>query len=83
MMKKTILTIVAALTMAITPAMAQVFMDDDEWNDGRARWEEGDLGVMVPAENVIYDQYVPVGEGLALLTGLGFVYLLGKRKKDK
>ena len=30
MMKKRILTIVAALTMAFTPAMAQVFVTDEE-----------------------------------------------------
>ena len=81
MMKKRILTIVAALAMAITPAMAQVFMDDEDYNNDRA-WTNGDLGVMVPQQNLNVDQYVPVGEGLALLTGLGFVYLLGKRKKD-
>ena len=28
-------------------------------------------------------KFTPVGEGLALLTGLGIVYLLGKRKKDE
>ena len=82
MMKKRILTIVAALAMAITPAMAQVFMDDEDYNNDRA-WTNGDLGVMVPQQNLNVDQYVPVGEGLALLTGLGFVYLLGKRKKDE
>ena len=82
MMKKRILTIVAALAMAITPAMAQVFMDDEDYNNDRA-WTNGDMGVMVPQQNVSYDQYVPVGEGLALLTSLGVVYLLGKRKKDE
>ena len=82
MMKKRILTIVAALAMAITPAMAQVFMDDEDYNNDRA-WTNGDMGVMVPQQNVSYDQYVPGGEGLALLTSLGVVYLLGKRKKDE
>ena len=85
MMKKRLLTIVAALTMAITPTMAQVFIGDDEWSDNRIQRSDEEFGVMVPAENVDYDQwkYVPVGEGLALLTGLGFVYLLGKRKKNE
>ena len=84
MMKKRLLTIVAALTMAITPTMAQVFIGDDEWSDNRIQRSDEEFGVMVPAENVDYDQwkYVPVGEGLALLTGLGFVYLLGKHKKE-
>lgn len=85
MMKKRILTIVAALTMAITPSMAQIFMDDNEWTDDRVQRGEEDFGVMVPAELVDYDQwkFVPVSEGIALLTGLGVVYLLGKRKKDE
>lgn len=82
-MKKRILTIVAALTMAITPAMAQVFMDEDGWTDSRVQAQGDNLGVMVPLENVQYDQYVPVGEGLFLLGGLGVAYLLGKRKKDE
>ena len=82
-MKKRILTIVTALTIAITPAMAQVFIDDNEWNGNRVQREEGDLGVMVLSQDSIYDQYVPVGEGLFLLGGLGVAYLLGKRKKDE
>ena len=81
-MKKRILTIVAALTLAITPAMAQVFLGDDEWTDSRVQAPQG-LGVMVPLQNVQYDQYIPVGEGLFLLGGLGVAYLLGKRKKDE
>ena len=82
-MKKRILTIVAALTIAITSAMAQVFIDDDEWNDNRVQREEGDLGVMVLTQDSNLDQYVPVGEGLFLLGGLSVAYLLGKRKKDE
>jgi len=83
MMKKRILTIVAALTMAITPAMAQVFMDDDEWNDSRIASTAQEVGVMVLEQNVLYDQYIPVGEGLFLLGGLGMAYLVAKRKKNE
>ena len=85
MMKKRILTIVAALTMAITPAMAQIFIEDDEWSDNRVQKSEEEFGVMVPKENVDYDQwkYTPVGEGVVLLAGLGLAYLVGKRKKDE
>ena len=81
-MKKRILTIVAVLTMAITPSMAQIFLDDDDVNKARCEYD-GKLGVIVPMQNDNHDQYVPVGEGLMLLTGLGFVYLLGKRKKSE
>ena len=82
MMKKRILTIVAALTMAITPAMAQIFMDD-EWNDSRIASTAQEVGAMVPEQNVLYDQYIPVGEGLVLLGGLGMAYLVAKRKKNE
>ena len=81
-MKKRILTIVAGLMMAITPSMAQVFLDDDDYNNTRAQYN-GELGVMVPPQNDLHDQYVPVGEGLVLLIGLGAAYLLGKRKKNE
>ena len=85
MMKKRILTIVAALTMAVTPSMAQIFMDDDEFTDDRVQKSAEDFGVMVPAQEWDVDQWkiTPIGEGLALLTGLGVAYLLGKRKKDE
>lgn len=83
MMKKRILTIVAAFTMAITPAMAQVFLDDDQTNENRGTMSAGAFGAMVPAEGLGVDQYIPVGEGLFLLSGLGVAYLLGKRKKDE
>ena len=82
-MKKRILTIVAALTLAITPAMAQVFLGDDEWNDNRVQRDGDAMGAMVPSLDYPNDQYIPVGEGLFLLGGLGVAYLLGKRKKDE
>ena len=81
-MKKRILTIVAGLMMAITPSMAQVFLDDDDYNNSRAQYN-GELGAIVPPQNDLHDQYVPVGESLVLLTGLGVAYLLGKRKKNE
>ena len=81
-MKKRILTIVAVLMMAITPSMAQIFLDDDDYNNARCEYT-GELGVIVPMQNDLHDQYVPVGEGLVLLTGLGVAYLLGKRKKNE
>lgn len=83
-MKKVLLTIVAVLTMAITPAMAQIFMGDDSENIGRTRCNPpGEFHIMVPTENVNYDQYVPVGEGIVVLAGLAGAYLLGKRKKKE
>lgn len=82
-MKKRILTIIATLTIAITPAMAQIYMDEDDWNNNRMRSDENSVGVMVAEQNIQIDQYVPLGEGVMLLAGLGFAYLLGKRKTNE
>ena len=81
-MKKLIMTIAIATLMAV-PAMAQIFLDDEDLNNrgNGASTIEG-LGVMVPEQNVTYDQYVPVGEGILLLAGLASAYLVGKRKKE-
>ena len=81
-MKKRIITIAALMLMAVVPAMSQVFiLEDNEWNNKRN--SQDGFGVMVPEQNVIYDQYVPVGEGLFVLAGLAGAYLLGKRKKEQ
>ncbi len=81
-MKKKIIAIAIA-TMMVVPATAQVFLDDEDLNnrENGASTIEG-LGVMVPEQNVTYDQYVPVGEGILLLAGLAGAYLVGKRKKE-
>ena len=81
-MKKLIIAITAVLTLATAPAMAQVFLDDDASNGNRAANADG-FGVMVPEQNVTYDQYVPVGEGMLLLAGLAGAYLIGKRRKEE
>ncbi len=79
-MKKLIMTIAIATLMAV-PATAQVFLDDEDLNN-RATNPDG-FGVMVPEQNVTYDQYVPVGEGILLLAGLAGAYLVGKRRKEE
>lgn len=84
MMKKRILTIVAALMMAITPAMAQVFITDEEaWEHVRSEVDKPTLNVIIPLQDVEYDQYLPLGDGLLVLAGMGAAYLLGKRKKEQ
>jgi len=71
--------------MAMTPAMSQIFMiSEDEYNGNRTPGDPGVLGsVMTPTQNINTDQYVPLGDGLLLLAGLGGAYLLGKRKKEE
>lgn len=86
-MKKRIIAIATLMLMAVAPAMSQVFvLEEDDWNNNkRGRISENDFGVMVPQENVEYDQWkqAPVGEGIMLLAGLAGAYLLGKRKKEQ
>ncbi len=81
-MKKRIITIAAALMMATAPAMAQVFiMDEDDYQGNRATGPG--LGAMIPMQDNPNDQYIPVGEGVFVLAGLAGAYLLGKRKKEQ
>lgn len=83
MMKKRILTVVVALFVAVVPAMSQVFITDEEaWESDRAAKGPEAITVMIPEQNIKYDQFIPVGDGLLLLAGMGAAYLLGKRKKN-
>ena len=50
---KKLIAIIAALMLATAPAMAQVFiMDEDEYNNGRAGTDANGFGVMVPEQDV-------------------------------
>lgn len=81
-MKKLIMTIAIA-TMFVAPAMAQVFLDDEDMNGNRANGSS-QLVINNPA---VYDSgddwYAPVGEGIILLAGLAGAYLVGKRRKEE
>ena len=81
-MKKKIFAIATLLMLAAAPAMAQVFiMDEDEWNGNRVGKTSMDVdlpGIYNSGE----DWYTPVGEGIVVLAGLAGAYLLGKRKKE-
>ena len=82
-MKKRIIAIAAALMMATAPAMAQVFiMEEDDYNGNRVGTTS--LDVDLPG---VYDSgddwFTPVGEGLFVLAGLAGAYLVGKRRKEE
>ena len=80
-MKKLLSLLVLAL--AAVPAMAQVFLDDEDMNGNRANGGS-QLVINNPA---VYDSgedwYAPVGEGIVLLVGLAGAYLVGKRRKEE
>lgn len=81
-MKKKIVTIVIALMLSSIPAMAQIFMSDEDLQNNRVGSTH--LGVDLPgAYNSGEDWYAPVGSGAVLLAGLAGAYLLGKRHKNE
>lgn len=81
-MRKIALTIALSFGL-IYAASAQVFMIDDDANNGRADAGEG-VSVIVPIHGVEYDQtnYTPLGGGTLLLAGLGAAYLMKKKKQQ-
>jgi hypothetical protein len=82
-MKKKIVTIVIALMLSSIPAMAQIFISDEDLQNSRVGTTN--LGMDLPGTyNSGEDWYAPVGSGAVLLAGLAGAYLLGKRhKKEK
>lgn len=80
-MKKRIAILTAAMLMAMT-AKAQMFTMENEVNELREPVAE-DHGI-IPFHGVEFDQsnYIPLGDGVLLLTALGGAYLIGKRKKE-
>ena len=70
-MKKSLIMLIMAMLMTVGPAMAQVFMmeDDDAMN---VRDGEGIVfNVIVPSQDSGSEQFLPLGGGTALLIGLG------------
>lgn len=81
MMKKTVV-LLTVLFMAVVPLKAQVFIADDEF-EGMMRKDDPEYVLVVPLQGLSTDQYLPVGDGLLLLAGLGGAYLLRKSKKTE
>ena len=83
-MKKKVLAITAALMLMTAPAMAQIFIMEDEENIGNRCATNGSMAVPLPGINASgEDWYAPVGSGVCLLAGLAGAYLVGKRKKNE
>jgi len=78
---KLIATVVLMLFLAL-PAHAQVFIMDDEF-ESNMRVGESEFVVPSPYQGGDLDQFVPLGDGLLLLAGLGGAYQLKKRKKEQ
>lgn len=82
-MKKLIMAIILVAMLAPATATAQVFLDDNTMTNNRDLHDREEFGVMVPRENVDYDQwkYVPIGDGWVMLLGLAGAYMFGMRSK--
>lgn len=83
-MKKAITIIpILMLTLAL-PVSAQIFNAEDS-HVLRSDPEEVLSGVILPKNGELGDQensiFVPLGEGMLLLSALGGAYLLNKRRK--
>ena len=80
-MKKVLsLTFVMMLALA---GQAQVFVLEGE--GAQRAGNSSDINTIIPLHNVEYDQendYVPLGSGVIALAGLGFSYLLAKKRKQ-
>jgi hypothetical protein len=69
--------------MAVVPMRSQILIvSEEEYNSNRAQGT-GTFNVMVPTQDVAYDQYLPLGDAVLLLTGLAGAYLLGKQRNKK
>lgn len=85
-MKKICFIFVIILSLIITPAFGQMILTEEDLGiNPRAGKPAPTSGVMVPVQNVTYDQweYLPLGNGLWLLVGLGGAYLLKKKSSQK
>ncbi|MBQ8959260.1 MAG: hypothetical protein IJ057_12325 [Bacteroidales bacterium] len=81
---KKLIAIAAALMIVTASATAQVFINDDEFNNQREEISPMDLDVDLPGwYNSGNDWYAPVGSGIAVLAGLAGAYLIGKRRKEE
>lgn len=78
-----IIVVLFSLMMMPTVANAQMYLatEDEELNSDRIGTTEWFLGGD-PYQGGDLDQYLPLGDGLLLLTCLGGAYLLTKRRKE-
>ena len=80
--KGIVIVIVSVLMLMSSPAQAQIFLQDFDQTTDNPRVEADDYGFFIGPQGFDGDQYLPLGDGLLLLMGLGGAYLLRKKKKD-
>lgn len=85
-MKKHCCLIIIALCLSFTPLFGQMILtEEDAGLNPRSGSKDPGFNVMVPVQNVNYDQweYAPLGNCLWLLSGLGGAYLIQKKRRQK
>jgi len=90
-MKKRIISVMAILALMFGPicipqAPAQILIMDEEEEEENDRAGSGDDELELPAVpelGITIDQYAPLGGGMVVMTALGALYLLGKKRKDE
>lgn len=81
MMKKRVITVMAALLLLSAPVMSQVFVMDEDSDNPRVEGWQPVPGI--PGMGSTNDQYTPVGSGALLLIGFGAAYAMAKRSRKK
>lgn len=83
-MKRKMISLMAVLLMFAGTAFGQIIYTNEDHNHNRAGEDASNFGVMIPMQNVDYDQWkvTPLDGGFLLLAGLGAAYLVHKRKKN-
>ena len=79
---KKVLSLTFVMMLALS-SQAQVFVLEGE--GAQRAGNSSDINTIIPLHNVEYDQendYVPLGSGVIALAGLGFGYLLAKKRKN-
>ena len=84
MKKKKNIIIAAVLLTLVLPVRAQVFMMEDENNELRTVFGNGELSnVIVHGSTDDQTNFVPIGSGVMLLAALGGAYLMKREKHIK
>ncbi len=78
--KGIVIVILSLLVLLVGSAKAQIFLQDFDQTDN-PRVEADDYGFIIGTQGSDADQYVPLGDGLLVLVGLGGAYLLKNRKR--
>ena len=85
MKKSIVIIIIAMLIGCFKPLSAQIIYTEEDAGINPRAQADGNMGVMVPMQDVYMDQWkiTPLGNGFLLLAGMGGAYLLSKRSKSK